>query len=128
VVSASASLVPVRSGLLLGLGEETAEVLDVIRDLAQAGCRRLWLGQYLRPTPRHHPVARYAPPAEFDRLAAYARKLGFTEVAAGPLVRSSCSSGMLDGGEQSPVPGGDGHAAGRGVVGQSGRARPGDGG
>lgn len=128
VVSASASPVPVRSGLLLGLGEETAEVLDVIRDLAQAGCRRLWLGQYLRPTPRHHPVARYAPPAEFDRLAAYARKLGFTEVAAGPLVRSSCSSGMLDGGEQSPVPGGDGHAAGRGVVGQSGRARPGDGG
>jgi lipoic acid synthetase len=92
VAGASASPVPVRSGLLLGMGEETGEVIDVIRDLAQAGCRRLWLGQYLRPSPRHHPVARYASPAEFDRLAVFARSLGFTEVSAGPLVRSSCSA------------------------------------
>ncbi|MCL6580993.1 MAG: lipoyl synthase [Firmicutes bacterium] len=80
-----------RSGLLLGLGEDPVEVLGVLRDLLRAGCRRLWLGQYLRPTPAHHPVARYAAPAEFMRLAAHARALGFDEVAAGPLVRSSCS-------------------------------------
>lgn len=84
--------VPVRSGLLLGMGEDGGEVLGVIRDLAGARCRLLWLGQYLRPTPAHYPVARYAPPAEFDRLAAQAGRLGFTGIAAGPLVRSSCSS------------------------------------
>jgi len=65
--------------------------LEVFRDLRHAGCRRLWVGQYLRPTPAHHPVARYAAPAEFSRLAGHARALGFDEVAAGPLVRFSCS-------------------------------------
>ncbi|RJQ08813.1 MAG: lipoyl synthase [Bacillota bacterium] len=82
---------PVRSGLLLGLGEDTVEVLDVVQTLARAGCRLLWLGQYLRPTPEHHPVARYARPSEFDLLAGRARGLGFESVAAGPLVRSSCT-------------------------------------
>jgi len=93
IARASASGVPTRSGLLLGLGEDGAEVLGVMRDLARAGCRRLWLGQYLRPTPARRPVARYVSLAEFERLAAHARRLGFEEVAAGPLVRSSCSGG-----------------------------------
>lgn len=89
---AAAAGVPVRSGLLLGLGEDDDEVLRVARDLAAAGCRRLWLGQYLRPTAAHHPVARYVAPMEFERLARRARRLGFEEVTAGPLVRSSCSA------------------------------------
>lgn len=88
---AAAAGAETRSGVLLGLGEDGAEVLGVVRDLAAAGCRRLWLGQYLRPGPGRHPVARYASPAEFERLARAARAMGFGEVAAGPLVRSSCA-------------------------------------
>jgi lipoic acid synthetase len=78
-----------KSGLMLGLGETTEELLDVLADLRAAGCDTLTLGQYLAPTLKHIPVARYVPPAEFDELAALARTLGFVKVAAGPFVRSS---------------------------------------
>jgi lipoyl synthase len=78
-----------KSGLMLGLGETTEELFDVLADLRAHGCDTLTLGQYLAPTLKHIPVARYVSPAEFDELAARARTLGFTKVVAGPFVRSS---------------------------------------
>jgi lipoyl synthase len=78
-----------KSGLMLGLGETTEELFDVLADLRAHGCHTLTLGQYLAPTLKHIPVARYVPPAEFDELAARARTLGFAKVVAGPFVRSS---------------------------------------
>jgi lipoic acid synthetase len=78
-----------KSGLMLGLGETTEELLAVFADLRSVGCDILTLGQYLAPTLKHIPVARWVPPAEFDSLARWARWLGFKEVASGPFVRSS---------------------------------------
>jgi len=81
--------IPTKSGLLLGLGETRAELLNVLTDLRQAGCSLLTLGQYLAPTRKHFPVYRFVPPAEFEELRAAAGKIGFAHVEAGPLVRSS---------------------------------------
>jgi lipoyl synthase len=78
-----------KSGLMLGLGETTEELLEVLADLRAVCCDMLTLGQYLAPTLKHVPVARYVPPAEFDALAVLARSLGFAHVASGPFVRSS---------------------------------------
>jgi lipoic acid synthetase len=78
-----------KSGLMLGLGETIAEIEDVLTDLRAAGCDVLTLGQYLRPSAKHLPVARFVPPTEFDALAERARALGFRHVESGPLVRSS---------------------------------------
>ena len=78
-----------KSGLMLGLGETTDEVLETLADLRSVGGDFLTLGQYLQPSPRHLPVERYLPPAEFDELGRLARGLGFVEVASGPFVRSS---------------------------------------
>jgi lipoic acid synthetase len=78
-----------KSGLMLGLGETHAELLGVFADLQAIGCDVLTLGQYLQPTARHLPVARYLPPAEFAALRRVALDLGFPHVEAGPLVRSS---------------------------------------
>jgi lipoyl synthase len=78
-----------KSGLMLGLGETTEELVETLADLRSVGCDFLTLGQYLQPSPRHLPVARYLPPAEFDGLARIARSLGFVQVASGPFVRSS---------------------------------------
>lgn len=78
-----------KSGLMVGLGETREELLATMRDLRAVGVDVLTLGQYLRPSPRHLPVARYYAPEEFTELAAVGRALGFTHVEAGPLVRSS---------------------------------------
>ena len=78
-----------KSGLMLGLGETTEEVLETLADLRSIGCDLLTLGQYLQPSPRHLPVERYLPPAEFDELGRLAQCLGFADVASGPFVRSS---------------------------------------
>jgi lipoic acid synthetase len=78
-----------KSGLMLGLGETTEELLDVLADLRAVNCDTLTLGQYLAPTLKHIRVARFVPPEEFDYLAGLARSLGFGQVAAGPFVRSS---------------------------------------
>jgi lipoic acid synthetase len=78
-----------KSGLMLGLGETTDELLEVLADLRTVACDTLTLGQYLAPTLKHIPVVRYLPPGEFDELAELARKLGFKKVVAGPFVRSS---------------------------------------
>jgi lipoic acid synthetase len=78
-----------KSGLMLGLGETAAEIRDVMDQLRTAGVDILTLGQYLRPSRMHLPVARYLPPEEFQHLKEEALALGFAHVAAGPLVRSS---------------------------------------
>jgi lipoic acid synthetase len=78
-----------KSGLMLGLGETYEELFEVLADLRAVDCDTLTLGQYLAPTLKHVPVARYLPPEEFDAIAALARKLGFKKVVAGPFVRSS---------------------------------------
>ncbi|HLW71723.1 MAG TPA: lipoyl synthase [Candidatus Binataceae bacterium] len=78
-----------KAGVMLGLGEERDELIQVLRDLRAAGCDILTLGQYLRPSPDHLPVVRYVPPAEFAELKAIGIALGFRHVESGPLVRSS---------------------------------------
>jgi len=82
---------PLKSSLMLGLGETDAEVLAALRDLRGAGVDLVTLGQYLRPTGtgRHLPVARYATPEEFTAWAGRARELGFKHASCGPFVRSS---------------------------------------
>ena len=80
---------PTKSGLMLGLGETTSEVLDVMRDLHASGVRVLTLGQYLRPSPRHLPIVRYVAPEEFAELRRAGIEMGFSHVESGPLVRSS---------------------------------------
>jgi lipoic acid synthetase len=78
-----------KSGIMLGLGETREELLETLADLRRVQCDTLTLGQYLAPSLKHVPVARYIPPAEFDELAEIAKKLGFQKVASGPFVRSS---------------------------------------
>ena len=78
-----------KSGLMLGLGETDAEVREVLADLRGSRVDIVTLGQYLRPTRQHAPVARYVPPADFDRWAEEARTLGFPTVHSGVFVRSS---------------------------------------
>jgi lipoic acid synthetase len=78
-----------KSGLMLGLGETTEELMEVLGDLRSVKCDNLTLGQYLAPTLKHIPVKRYLPPKEFDALAVLARSLCFRHVASGPFVRSS---------------------------------------
>jgi lipoic acid synthetase len=81
--------IPTKSGLMLGLGEQLDEVLEVLGDLRRAGCQILTLGQYLSPSSAHLPVVRYYRPEEFDQIRIKALDLGFGHVEAGPLVRSS---------------------------------------
>ncbi|MBI3629628.1 MAG: lipoyl synthase [Candidatus Rokubacteria bacterium] len=78
-----------KSGIIVGLGEERDELVATMRDLREVDVRILTLGQYLRPSPQHLPVARYYHPDEFGELAEIGRGLGFAHVEAGPLVRSS---------------------------------------
>src|SRR3989441_2878374 len=80
---------PVKSGLMLGLGERTDEVLQVMRDLRAHQVDILTIGQYLRPSPEHLPIVRYVPPEEFDDFRRAGYDMGFAHVESGPLVRSS---------------------------------------
>ena len=84
-----APAIPTKSGLMLGLGESRDEVIETMRDLRAVDCQRLTIGQYLRPSLAHIPVARYWHPDEFEDLGSIARDLGFAVVRSGPLVRSS---------------------------------------
>jgi len=86
-----------KSGLMLGLGETTDELLETLADLRAVACDMLTLGQYLAPTLKHIPVTRYVPPTEFDALGMLARSLGFGQVASGPFVRSSYHAGEMVG-------------------------------
>jgi len=78
-----------KAGLMAGIGETVEELFEVFADLREIGCDVLTLGQYLAPTLKHIPVARFLPPEEFDAIAVQARLLGFKQVVAGPFVRSS---------------------------------------
>ena len=92
VLRSSKKLAPrifTKSSLLLGLGETEEEVEEALRDLREAGVDILILGQYLRPTPRQLPAARYVPPEEFEAWRRRALSLGFLAVLSGPLVRTS---------------------------------------
>jgi len=80
---------PTKSGVMLGLGETPEEVLQVMRDLRAHRVDILTLGQYLRPSPKHLPIVRYVPPAEFDEFRRAGSEMGFSHVESGPLVRSS---------------------------------------
>lgn len=84
-----------KSNLILGLGEERAEISQALQDLHDAGCELITITQYLRPTKNHHPVERWVKPEEFVELAAQAREIGFLGVMSGPLVRSSYRAGRL---------------------------------
>ena len=84
-----------KSNLILGLGEERAEISAALADLRSVGCELITITQYLRPSLRHHPVERWVEPAEFAELAVEARELGFSGVMSGPLVRSSYRAGRL---------------------------------
>jgi lipoic acid synthetase len=90
-----------KSGLMLGLGETTEELLNVLADLRDVDCDTLTLGQYLAPTLKHIRVARWIPPAEFDYLAQLARTMGFKQVASGPYVRSSYHADEMVGSDAS---------------------------
>jgi lipoic acid synthetase len=81
--------IPTKTGLMVGLGEEHDELVQTFRDLREAGCGILTVGQYLRPTPEHAPMVRYYHPDEFSELKRIALDLGFVHVESGPLVRSS---------------------------------------
>ncbi len=85
----------VKTGVMVGLGETREEVSALLTDVRATGCRLITIGQYLRPTREQRPVARYVEPAEFEDMAREARDLGFAEVAAGPLVRSSYRADRL---------------------------------
>lgn len=84
-----------KSGLMLGLGEREEEVLRCFEDLLKAGCRLLTLGQYLRPSPAHHPVVEFVTPGRFVSLGEKATHMGFERVASGPFVRSSYNAREL---------------------------------
>ena len=90
----SAGLVT-KSNLILGMGEERAEISQALLDLHEAGCELVTITQYLRPSPRHHPVERWVKPEEFVELREEAERIGFPGVMSGPLVRSSYRAGRL---------------------------------
>ncbi len=85
--------IPTKSGLMLGLGETEAEIIETLQDLRQINCDRLTLGQYMRPSLAHLPVQKYWTPEEFTNLGEIAQELGFSHVRSAPLVRSSYHAG-----------------------------------
>ncbi|WP_171171807.1 lipoyl synthase [Streptomyces sp. I05A-00742] len=84
-----------KSNLILGMGEEREEISQALRDLYEAGCELITITQYLRPSPRHHPVERWVKPQEFVELQQEADEIGYAGVMSGPLVRSSYRAGRL---------------------------------
>jgi lipoic acid synthetase len=84
-----------KSNLILGMGETREEVSEALRDLHDAGTEIITITQYLRPSPRHHPIERWVKPEEFVEMEAEATEIGFAGVMSGPLVRSSYRAGRL---------------------------------
>ncbi|HEX5541180.1 MAG TPA: lipoyl synthase [Micromonospora sp.] len=95
ITQARAAGLITKSNLILGLGEERSEISQALRDLQDAGCELITITQYLRPSPRHHPVERWVKPEEFVELREEAEQIGFVGVMSGPLVRSSYRAGRL---------------------------------
>ena len=92
--------VPTKSGLMLGLGEQYEEVVEVMRDLRKHDCDMLTIGQYLQPSRHHLPVTRYVDPEEFAQYRILGEEMGFVNVASGPLVRSSYHADLQADGEK----------------------------
>lgn len=92
--------IPTKSGLMVGLGETNDEIVEVMRDLRAHQCDMLTIGQYLQPSRHHLPVARFVTPDEFVELRLAAESLGFTNVASGPMVRSSYHADLQAAGER----------------------------
>lgn len=92
--------IPTKSGLMLGLGESIEELKEVFKDMRKHKIDRLTIGQYLQPSPSHHPVIRFVHPDEFKMLKDYAYDIGFEHVASGPLVRSSYHADKQNYGEE----------------------------
>jgi len=84
-----------KSNLILGMGEEEHEIEKALRDLHDAGTDLITITQYLRPSPRHHPIDRWVKPEEFVRWSDLAEEIGYKGVMSGPLVRSSYRAGRL---------------------------------
>jgi len=84
-----------KSGIMVGLGETQDEVRETMASLRDAGCDLLTIGQYLQPSPQHHPVVSFIPPEQFEEYARTGRNMGFREVASAPLVRSSFEAATL---------------------------------
>jgi lipoic acid synthetase len=95
IAQARAAGMVTKSNLILGMGETRAEISQALVDMQLAGCDLVTITQYLRPTPRHHPVERWVKPQEFVELAEEAKRIGFAGVMSGPLVRSSYRAGTL---------------------------------
>jgi len=95
LTSAQADGFVTKSNLILGMGETFDEAVQALHDLHDAGCDLLTITQYLRPSPRHHPVDRWVKPEEFVELSEAAEEIGFLGVMSGPLVRSSYRAGRL---------------------------------
>ena len=85
--------VPTKSGIMIGLGEELNEIKDTINDLKKINCDQITIGQYLRPSLNHLPVKKYWEPKEFEYLENFSKKMGFSKVSCGPLIRSSYHAG-----------------------------------
>jgi len=92
----------IKSGFMLGLGENESEIIDLLRDLRQVGVEMLTIGQYLRPSKNNRPVHRFYRPEEFDQIHQQAIKMGFSHVAAGPFVRSSYHAELYPSGMRIP--------------------------
>lgn len=90
---------PTKSGLMLGLGETNEQIVEVLKDLRAHDVEMLTLGQYLQPSPHHLKVERYVTPQEFNELKVIALELGFSQVASGPMVRSSYHADLQASGE-----------------------------
>jgi lipoic acid synthetase len=89
------SSIVTKSGLMVGLGETREELLRTMGQLRQVNCDLLTIGQYLQPSPYHHPVIRYVPPEEFLEYESIGKTMGFSDVASAPLVRSSFNAAQL---------------------------------
>ncbi len=95
ISAARAAGLVTKSNLILGMGEERAEISQALQDLHDAGCELITITQYLRPSLRHHPIDRWVKPQEFVELREEAEEIGFAGVLSGPLVRSSYRAGRL---------------------------------
>ena len=95
ITQARAAGLVTKSNLILGMGETREEISSALQDLHDAGCELITITQYLRPSPRHHPVTRWVEPEEFVALQEEAEEIGFAGVMSGPLVRSSYRAGRL---------------------------------
>lgn len=84
-----------KTGFMVGLGETREELTQAMKEVRATGCDLLTVGQYLQPTPRHHPTVRYLSPEEFAEIAREGRRIGFKEIAASPAVRSSYRAALL---------------------------------